>query len=72
MNPNSQISRSIMHIPLEQILIESDSPYMPLSDREISAPDDCLIYAQKVVELTQKSPDEIITKANLNWTNLFG
>lgn len=72
MNPNSQISKSIIHIPVEQILIESDSPYMPLSNHEISTPDDCLIYAQKLAELTKKSPDEIITKVNLNWTNLFG
>lgn len=71
MNPNSQISKSIMHIPVEQILIESDSPYVPLSNREISTPDDCIIYAQKLAELTQKSLNEIITKANLNWTNLF-
>ena len=37
LNQNSQLSKSIEKIPLEQLLIESDAPYMPYGAKEFSS-----------------------------------
>lgn len=68
---NSQLNKSAIDIPLEQIIIETDAPYMPPANQIISTPQNCLIYAQKVAQLKQKNLDEIIIKVNQNWLELF-
>ena len=68
---NSQLNKSAIGIPLEQIIIETDAPYMPPANQLISTPQNCLIYAQKLAQLKQKNLDEIIIKVNQNWLELF-
>lgn len=71
LNQNSQLYKSIANIPLEQLLIESDAPYMPQADKATSSSDDCIIYAKELAHLKQKSLPEIISDVNQNWLNLF-
>lgn len=65
----SQLQRA--QIPSTQLLFESDAPYMPACNKIASSPYDCLIYAQRLAQLQQKSLTSIITAANQNWCSLF-
>ena len=68
---NSQLAKSITRIPDKQILLETDAPYMPSFNKQSSTTFDCLLYAQRLSQLKNKSLGEIITKANDNWLKLF-
>lgn len=69
--PTSQLCKSIAHIPLEQLLIESDAPYMPQINQVTSSSDDCIIYATELAHRQQKNLTEVISEVNQNWLNLF-
>lgn len=71
MNVHSQITKSIANIPLEQILIESDSPYMPMQDNISSSPFDCMKFAEKIAEVKQKNLNDLINEVNSNWNKIF-
>ena len=68
---NSQLTKSSAHLPLEQLLIESDAPYMPMTGKQTSNSTDCLTYALELAMLQQKNPSEVIARVNQNWLNLF-
>jgi TatD DNase family protein len=68
---NSQLAKSSAHLPLEQLLIESDAPYKPMTDKQTSNSNDCLTYALELAMLQQKNPTEIISRVNQNWLDLF-
>lgn len=71
LNTTSQLCKSISHIPLEQILIESDAPYMPQVHQLTSSSDDCIIYATELAHRQQKKLTEVISEVNQNWLHLF-
>lgn len=71
LNQASQLCKSITHIPLEQLLIESDAPYMPQLNQLTSSSDDCVIYATELAHRQQKNLTEVISEVNQNWLNLF-
>lgn len=70
-NPNTQIYKSVTKLPLEFILVESDSPFMPMTGQEYSTPDDCLTYATAIANQQQKTQQEITCRVNANWIKLF-
>lgn len=71
LNQNSQLSKSIEKIPLEQLLIESDAPYMPYGAKEFSSSEDCMFYAKQLAENKKINLTEIISKVNQNFITLF-
>ena len=71
LNQSSQLVKSIANIPLEQLMIESDAPYMPMNGKSQSSSADCLVYADKLAQLKNKLPAEIISELNRNWLKLF-
>ncbi len=71
MNANSQLLKSIMRIPLDNILIESDAPYMPISTKELSSSDDCEIYLQQLVRLLKQDVETTRVLINRNWSSVF-
>ena len=71
LNENSQLSKSIEKIPLEQLLIESDAPYMPYGAKEFSTSEDCMLYAKQLAENKKINLTEIISKVNQNFIVLF-
>jgi TatD DNase family protein len=71
LNENSQLSKSIERIPLEQLLIESDAPYMPYGTKEFSTSEDCMLYAKQLAENKKTNLTEIISKVNQNFITLF-
>ncbi len=71
LNNDSQLAKSITKIPNELILLETDAPYMPSFNKQSSTTFDCLLYAQRLSQLKNKSLGEIIAKANENWLQLF-
>ncbi len=71
LNENSQLSKSIEKIPLEQLLIESDAPYMPYGAKEFSSSEDCILYAKQLAKNKKINLTEIISKVNQNFTTLF-
>jgi len=71
LNNNSQLCKSASKIPEEQIILESDAPYMPAFDRQTSSSNDCLIYAQRISQLKEMSLSKVIANSNHNWNQLF-
>lgn len=71
-NEATQIYKSLPRIPLESILIESDSPYMPMHGKVYSTPEDCNEYVQFIANRQQKTRQDIICQVNANWLQLFG
>ena len=71
LNPNSQLAKAAAQLPLEQLLLESDAPYMPAVAKSPATSSVCLIYAQRLAQLQQKSLRSIIAEANHNWERLF-
>lgn len=71
LNENSQLSKSIAKIPLEQLLIESDAPYMPYGAKEFSSSEDCILYVKQLAENKKTNLTEIISKVNQNFITLF-
>lgn len=71
LNQDSQLCKSITRIPIDQLLIESDAPYMPQINQLTSSSDDCVIYATELAHRQQKNLTEVISEVNQNWLNLF-
>lgn len=71
LNENSQLSKSIENIPLEQLLIESDAPYMPYGTKEFSSSEDCILYAKELAKNKKTNLTEIISKVNQNFITLY-
>lgn len=71
MNDTSQVSKSIQRISLDSIVIETDSPYMPMPNHEKSTTADVTIYCAKLADRLTKNPDELVIKVNQNWCDLF-
>jgi TatD DNase family protein len=71
MNEQSQLYKSIARMPIEQLITESDAPYMPYAEQEISTPQNCMIYLEKICELKSINPTETIGLINQNWTKLY-
>jgi TatD DNase family protein len=71
LNESSQLSKSIEKIPLEQLLIESDAPYMPYGAKKFSSSGDCILYAKQLAENKKINLTEIISKVNQNFITLF-
>ena len=72
LNPTSQLAKSAAELPFEQLLLESDAPYMPALGKALSSSDNCLIYAQRLAQIRQISLMTVIRQANDNWQLLFG
>lgn len=71
LNSHSQLSKSIEKIPLSQIILETDAPYMPPFDATQSNSYQSLIYAERIAQLKKIGLAEIITSSNTNWNDLF-
>ncbi|AUR52395.1 TatD family hydrolase [Aquella oligotrophica] len=71
LNPESQLSKSIEKIPLSQIILETDAPYMPPYEVQYSHPYHSLIYAERITQLKKIALREVISSSNTNWNNLF-
>lgn len=71
LNNNSQLVKSAAKIPDEQLILETDAPYMPALNKSSAATNDCLIYAQRLAQLKGKKLFEIISQSNNNWQRMF-
>lgn len=71
LNDDSQLNKSIEKIPLKQLLIESDAPYMPYGAKEFSTSEDCMLYAKRLANNKKINLTEIISKVNQNFITLF-
>ncbi len=71
MNENSQIYKSIVNTPLQQLVIESDAPYMALDKISNSSSEDCRIYFNQLCNLKKISSTDAVELINRNWTNLY-
>ena len=71
LQPTSMLAKSVADLPLEQLLLESDAPYMAALGKARSSFADCLIYAQRLAQLRQISLMQVIRQVNSNWEVLF-
>lgn len=72
MNSDSQLLKSITRIPLDNIVIESDAPYMPLSTEQSSKSVNCEIYLRELARILMREPDALRLSVNRNWHKIFG
>ncbi len=71
MNANSQLVKSIIRISQDNLLIESDAPYMPISTKELSSSNDCEIYLQQLARLLKQDVEVLRMSINRNWSRVF-
>lgn len=72
--PRGSKTRDVVaNLPIEHILLETDSPDMPLSGRQgkRNSPEYLPEIAQHLAELTGKSFDEIVQQTRINTVELF-
>ena len=67
----SQLRKSITKIPLAQILIESDAPYMPYANNTTSSAQDCLVYFNELCKIKSINSTAAIEIINQNWISLY-
>jgi TatD DNase family protein len=70
----ASIAETVKQIPLERILLETDSPYLtPVPFRGKRNQSTYISYvAEKIAEVKNLTKEEILTAANNNARNLFG
>lgn len=71
---NSGLDRVVENIPLERIVLETDSPYLtPAPHRgKRNDPSYLLLIASKIAEIKQIGIEEVAAKTTLNAKSLFG
>ncbi len=72
--PSADILRkTARHIPVDNILIETDSPYMPLHEQKAvkNEPANVAFVAKTLAELKKQEVDEIINETYRNFTTLL-
>lgn len=72
MNSDSQLLKSITRIPLDNIVIESDAPYMPLPTEQSAKSENCEIYLRELARISMREPDALRLSVNRNWHKIFG
>lgn len=68
---DSQIRRCITEISLENLVMESDAPFMPLHGQSASVSSDTFLYAQLAAKRLDINLIDLINQANSNLLNLF-
>lgn len=71
MNAESQLVKSITRLPRDNLLIESDAPYMPIVTKKLSSSDDCEIYLQQLARLLKQDIEVLRVLINRNWSSVF-
>jgi TatD DNase family protein len=72
LNQKSIVRKALDQISVEQIVIESDAPYMPAAGKASSSYTDCISYAQEVATIKHLDLEQLASIANHNFTQLFG
>ena len=68
-----ELQKTFKHIPLNKILIETDSPYLaPVPNRgKQNEPSFVKYTAEKLADIKQISNSELVTNTTINFNNLF-
>ena len=71
---SEEIRNNFTKIPLDRILVETDSPYLaPVPKRgQVNEPANVVLTAQKIAEIKNVSFDEICEVTTNNFKRLFG
>ena len=62
LNGNKNAIQCVKSLPLENILLETDSPYQTLKGEEVTNPSDILKVYKEVFNLRQEDPEVIVSK----------
>ena len=68
---SSKLVSTVKNIPLDRIVIETDSPYLSPIREDKNIPNNVLIVAKKIAEIKNVSLDEVLNVTNCNARYLF-
>ena len=71
LNGNKNAIQCVKSLPLENILLETDSPYQTLKGEEVTNPSDILKVYKEVFNLRQEEPEVIVSKVFHSFDKIF-
>jgi TatD family hydrolase len=71
LNGNKNAIQCVKSLPLENILLETDSPYQTLKGEEVTNPSDVLKVYKEVFNLRQEDSEVIVSKVFHNFDKIF-
>ena len=71
LNGNKNAIQCVKSLPLENILLETDSPYQTLKGEEVTNPSDILKVYKEVFNLRQENPEVISSKVFHSFDKIF-
>ena len=71
LNGNKNAIQCVKSLPLENILLETDSPYQTLKGEEVTNPSDVLKVFKEVFNLRQEDTEVIVSKVFHNFDKIF-
>lgn len=71
LNGNKNAIQCVKSLPLENILLETDSPYQTLKGEEVTNPSDILKVYKEVFILRQEEPEVIVSKVFDSFDKIF-
>ena len=71
LNGNKNAIQCVKSLPLENILLETDSPYQTLKGEEVTNPSDILKVYKEVFNLRQEEPEVIVSQVFHSFDTIF-